>query len=331
MTLGSLESIASRLAGIPGRKNLIWISDGFPLISWGPLAQAVLSSGLMRLKDLEMKDQSPAQSFQREGEQALHLLDEANVAIYPIEARGLLMYWHGPKGPATTAEAAHDEGTEQAMEVIAQRTGGRAFLRTNDILGAIRTAVDDSRVSYTLGFYPDSRFDGKFHPIVLKLSGRSGVTLRYRSGYIDTSDVVSDRGTRKRELENASVSPLDANAISLTARFSPSSNLGSYDLNLTIGTLNLDLQPKNGNWAGNVDVLLVEKDSRGNEFERVSDTISMDLKPETYREMVKTGIPYQKNIVTNPKANLLRVVVRDPATGNLGSLTVPLAELAPER
>jgi hypothetical protein len=91
------------------------------------------------------------------------------------------------------------------------------------------------------------------------------------------------------------------------------------------------LEAKNGNWTGDVDVLLIEKDAPGNEFERVGDTISLDLKPETYQEMVKKGIPYQKGIAINPNANLLRVVVRDPATGNLGSLTVPLADLAQQR
>jgi hypothetical protein len=147
---------------------------------------------------------------------------------------------------ATTVETAHDEATEQTMEEIARRTGGRAFVRTNDIFGAIRAAVDDSRLTYTLGFYPDSRFDGKFHPIAIKLAGRSGVTLRYRSGYIDEQDVPSSPENRKTELEEASLSPLDANAIPITARLESSANKGTYRLSLAIGISNLNLKAGTG-------------------------------------------------------------------------------------
>jgi hypothetical protein len=54
----------------------------------------------------------------------------------------------------------------QTMEELASRTGGRAYYNTNDLAKAINEAVDDSRVTYTLGFYPIAeKFDGKFHGI----------------------------------------------------------------------------------------------------------------------------------------------------------------------
>jgi hypothetical protein len=320
MTLRTMESLANRLAGIPGRKNVIWISDGFPLISWGYMDGLVFSPKLV--KPVALKGEDPSEAYQREGDRTMRLLDAANVAVYPVEARGLLMYWHAP------LEVARDQATEQVMEEIAHRTGGRAFVRSNDIFGAIRTAVEDSAASYTLGFYPDSHFDGKFHPITIKLPGRGGVTLRYRNGYIDERDLADNPATRKKELENASLSPLDANAIPLTARLSPSPNSGTCHLSLVIGTANLNFRPENGNWSSDVDVMLVERDGRGKEFERVNDTISLHLKPETYQQLLQSGIPYQRDITVNPDATVLRVVVRDPAAGNLGSLTIAAGDLA---
>jgi VWFA-related protein len=326
MTLSTFASLANRLAGIPGRKNLIWVSDGFPLLSWGYMDNVVFSPTMV--KPVDIRGEDPSTAFQRESDRTMHLLDGANVAVYPIEARGLLMYWHGAKGPGTTLVAAHDEATEQAMEEIAQRTGGRAFVRSNDILGAIRTAAGDSRVSYTLGFYPEPRFDGRFHPITVKLAGRSGVALRYRSGYIDEPDVPNDPRKRKSELEAASLSPLDANAIPLTARLTPSSNSGAYHLSLTIGPFNLNLRLVGGTWAGDLDVMLVQRDGRGKEFGRANDTISLRLKEPTYEQVLKTGIPYQRDVTLNPNAKVLRLVVRDSAAGNVGSLTVPAKDLA---
>jgi hypothetical protein len=262
----------------------------------------------------------------------MHLLDSANVSIYPIEVRGLKTYWFEMAPPSrkalgTSMASLSDQATQQAMQDIAQRTGGRAFILTNDISGAIRTAIDDSSVTYTLGFYPESaRLDGKFHPITIKLAERRGITLRYRKGYIDAPDAPGDPKQRKNDLEQAALSPLDANAIPLTARVSPS-NAGGYNLNLNISLSGLSLLPDGEAWTGEVDVFLVDRDRRGQEFSRVNDTMAMRLKQATYEQMLKTGAPYQHAIALNPKADVLRVVVRDAGSGDLGSLTIPRSAL----
>src|SRR5205085_8682010 len=139
--------------------------------------------------------------FSRQVDHAMHLLDGADVAIYPIEARGLQTPMPGMAGSpgrqgwfeGTSSASLSDQAAEQSMKEVAHRTGGRAFTLTNDLFGAIRTAVDDSRLTYTLGFYPASTIqDGKFHPITIKLAERSGVTLRYRQGYLDVLDAPGD-------------------------------------------------------------------------------------------------------------------------------------------
>lgn len=59
----------------------------------------------------------------------------------------------------------------------------------------------------------------------------------------------------------------------------------------------------------------------------MNDTIAMRLKRATYEQMLKTGAPYQHAIALSPKADVLRVVVRDARSGDLGSLTIPTAAL----
>jgi hypothetical protein len=316
-------------------------------VNWGNLAQAALSAAESKpvlVRSLDPRNTSNTVTdtignsahFAQQVDHAMHLLDSANVSIYPIEARGLQTSMGGMAGsPATqpwfegtSMASLDDQATQQAMQEIAQRTGGRAFTLTNDIFGAIRTAIDDSRVTYTLGFYPESvRLDGKFHPITIKLAERRGITLRYRKGYIDTPDAPGDPKQRKSDLEQAAFSPLDANAIPLTARLLPSHAGGSYNLNLNISLSGLNLQPDGATWAGEVDVFLVQRDQHGKEFGRVNDTIEMRLKQATYEQMLKTGAPYQHAIMLSPKADVLRVVVRDAGSGDLGSLTIPTAAL----
>ena len=328
-TLRVMELLASRLAGIPGRKNLIWISNGFPMVNWGNEAATVLSSHgnePILVRSLDPRNNSNTvhdtiglgDHYSRQADQVLHSLASANVAVYPIEARDLVYE------PGTTIASLSDQANEQAMQHVAQQTGGRAFTLTNDVFGAIRTAVDDSRVTYTLGFYPEStRQDGAFHPIAVKLAARRGITLRYRQGYIDAPNAPADPGRRKYDLEQAALSPIDANALPLTARLVPAAGKRSYNVNLTISLAGLNLEQDGDLWTGEVDVFLLQRDERGHEYGRVNDTIELRLKPATYQKVLKTGAPYRREVALHPNADVLRVVVRDAQSGDLGSLTIP--------
>jgi VWFA-related protein len=343
-TLGVMEMLADRLAGVPGRKNVIWISNGFPIVEWGNLAQAAISSKKPILyHSIDPRNNSntvtdtigDSMQFSNPVDRAMRVLIGANVAIYPIETRGLKSYMPdatGRRAPdrtqlGTPLDTVDDQDDRQAMQKIAQRTGGRAFVLNNDLLGAMHTAADDSRVTYTLGFYPESALqNGKFHAVAIKLATRRGVTLRYRQGYLDAPEAPGDPQQRKHDLEQAALSPLDANAIPLAARLSPTSG-GSYLVNLNISLSGLNIQVDGDVWSGEVDVFLVQRDQRGQEFGRVNDTITMRLKQATYDRMLKTGAPYRHEITLNPKAEVLRVAVRDARSGDLGSLTIPTKAL----
>jgi hypothetical protein len=69
------------------------------------------------------------------------------------------------------------------MKTLAERTGGKAFYGSNDLSEAIRRAIDDFRVTYTLGFYPTgAKWDGAFHRIKVKVK-IPGAEVRARAGY----------------------------------------------------------------------------------------------------------------------------------------------------
>jgi VWFA-related protein len=132
-------------------------------------------------------------------------LTNANIAIYPVDARSLMavapsntgvsMSVPNPSlvsGGASTARQAvrlDDQATDEAfasrstMQELADQTGGRASYDTNDVRGAIRQAIEDSRVTYTFGYYPsDTKFDGKFRSIKVSVR-RPGVQVKYRRRY----------------------------------------------------------------------------------------------------------------------------------------------------
>jgi VWFA-related protein len=155
-TMQVLKAIAGMLKGLPGQKDLLWVTGGFPLRLHG-------GHGPM---DLE--------TFYDQAQQTTRALSSAALRVYPVDARGLSL-----------------EGNVQinidTMREFAQQTGGRAFYNNNDLTAGMRQALKDARQSYLLTYIPnDFRADGSFHKIRVRVL-RPGIKLRYRPGYYAAS------------------------------------------------------------------------------------------------------------------------------------------------
>lgn len=320
-TLRTLEFVANHVSRLPGRKNLIWVSGGFPLFI------GLDNPAAWRDPSRDMR------TFSDDVDRTVRALNNANLAIYPVDARGLMV------DPRFSAERrsvdlrnpaplrAISKG-QDTMKELAARTGGRAYYNTNDLKSAIRDAVADARVTYTLGYYPsDEKFDGKFHDIKVKVN-RPGVNVRYRKGYYDSPQQPQDEKRRKLELRDAVWSPLDATGMGLVVQVTPSEQQSDpLKLVVKINPKDLHLEELDGKYAGRLDVLFVQKDERGKEYSGVDDTINMRLEPATYQKVSAEGIVYTKQVARAAPATQLRVVVRDAASGAIGSVSVPLAKL----
>lgn len=322
-TLHAFEFIAEHLAQVPGRKNLIWVSGGFPLdIGYDSLA--------------EWKNPAVEQrTFTEEVDRTMRAMNDANIAVYPVDARGLMTDPRysaenskiAKKPPLTPPPGAKEQGT---MQEIAGRTGGLAFYNTNDLTHAIHSAVDDSQVTYTIGFYPQGDvFDGKYHKIDVDTPGRSGVKLRYRKGYFDTAEKPEDDRSRLAELRDAVWSPIDASGVGIAAKVQPAPNdPASIDISMKVDHTTIGLQQDQGRWQGRVDILFVQRDDQGNEYGGTDDKINLNLSPDTYRKLLAEDLGYHRVVPRAAAAKMLRIVVRDAASGAIGSITVPLAKLA---
>jgi VWFA-related protein len=323
-TVRSLVAIANHVARLPGRKNLVWISGSFPF-----------RIGVDRFPGPEDLARD-SRSFLPEIKLAARALSDANLAVYPVDARGLIAPPEFAADRETIRREIRGVGRREIgrMNVLAERTGGLAFYNTNDIYGAVRRAVEDSRLSYVLGYYPaHGKWDGRFREIKVRVK-RPGLRARHRRGYFALADEPLDPRHRQAVLDAAMWSPMDATRLGMTVRVLtvPAPGPPVLDLELELDPHDVTLQHHEGNWVGALDLLLVQLSPENRNLKSVSHVASLRLTREDYEQaMRRERLSLSSRVEIVPAASLLRVLVRDVPSGALGSLTVPLKQVLPAR
>ena len=295
-TLQALEVIARRIEGLPGRKNLVWLSGRFPFAFY-PRRQTDLA------EEVEL---STLLWMERVG----HLLTANNIAVYPVDVRG----------PATTDDDAYLRGV---MQSIADMTGGRGTYGTNNVAQAIGEAVADTELTYSLGFYPsEAGENGSFRTIDVEVAGRTGVNAQHRPGYFAFQDPES---ATLPDLAEVLASPLDATSIGLAGRAgaAPDSQEG-YRLMVLIDMNDVALTEADGRRVGALDfAALFESADDGTVAVLPSEVLPVNLTEDGYQSALGTGFLFQKVVDTEGQTGRFRVVVVDRGTGAAGSMWIP--------
>ncbi len=274
--------------------------------------------------------------FDIEIRRAMRALNAADVAMYPVDARGLISIpkqftaamgsisrsLPGGGGPAAHAELA-PTGTS-VMKMVAEDTGGQAFFNTNDIQGAIRKAVDDSEVTYTLGFYPDSKsLDSQYHALKVEVD-RKGVEVRARKGYIASEDIPMTESDHRQRVLDALWSPIAATGITLSAKADrvdqPKTN--SLRVVLTVDLAELQFKPGDDKRIAEIEVAFEQRSADGRNLGRTEQTVPVTLDESRYQS--KEPITLTKTLTLVANVSQVRVALYDRQSGNLGSLVIPV-------
>ncbi|HEY4379755.1 MAG TPA: VWA domain-containing protein [Acidobacteriaceae bacterium] len=191
-TLNGFDLLARYLVGIPGRKNVIWFSGSFPLNIEPNAAEQDPNDSVVRNDEAVRKTDN--------------LLTRAQVAVYPVDARGVqidpaMNFASGADstiGADSGASAASEQMSFQmntaqeheTMFAMAEDTGGQAFVNTNNLTQAVQKAIENGSNYYTLTYSPtNTQWDARFRTIKIKVD-EPNIKLSYRNGYyaIDPND-----------------------------------------------------------------------------------------------------------------------------------------------
>ena len=314
-TLNQLHLLARTLAGYPGRKNVIWLSESFPLVL-APETAVRDSAGLASLPDStfsNLRQSNITNDYSGLVQKVANAMMSAQVAMYPVDSTGLGKDDH--------------LASQHTMSDLASSTGGRAFFNRNDLEVSLRTSLDDGSSYYTLTYYPDNKdWNGKFRTIAIK-TVRLGAKLRYRVGYYATDPNAASKEETKKASEDFSYAlRIDApsiTAVLFQARVVPPSDKteGKVVVNFGIDPHTLAFEKSSdGLEHASVNCVVWAFSGKGDPVRSEGNRIA-SLKESEYQQIMNSYFPCQRTISLKPGHYTLRLGVLDGTTNQMGTTT----------
>jgi VWFA-related protein len=215
--LDALRDMIDSLGAIPGRKMLVHLSDGVPMVPGQDLYQAIQQN----FQDLPALGEAFSRDLSRRYMEIISHANSNRISFYTIDAGGLRTR-SGMSAENATIEsqvpvamavdgvrASNLQGT---LKLMADRTGGQAIVNTNDIMSGLRRMASDFDNYYSLGYRAPEVNRGRYHRIEVKLKGdRPGLKIRHREGYRDKSlQTQIEDGARAFLIHGYETNPLGA-------------------------------------------------------------------------------------------------------------------------
>ncbi len=313
--LGVLESLMKSSSQLPGRKLVVFISDGF-------IADVSSSNSMVLLK------------------RVTELAARSGVVVYTMDARGTFndpaidaSRNEFPDGLATGTQARNPtmeaSALQEPLHILAEDTGGRAIINSNSFRNAFRRAIDETSNYYLLAWRPETgeQRTGKAR-IKVGVKGRPDLRVRLRRNYYFPAE--SAAGEKAAAATKAEALTPEAQLLTALGSVYPWRTL---PLALSVGyvntpeqglTLRASMQLERGALdvvAGKakkseVDVLGAAVDDRG-VIVTFKQVLTVTADPSSQNE--RLPVVWNQQLSLPPGLYQVRVAVRERATGRTGS------------
>jgi VWFA-related protein len=320
-TMKAFLSIALSLSGIPGRKSLIWATGSFPFM-------------------LDSPSSVPGGNLALLYERAMRALNDAQVAVYPVDLRGVMespviadaTYSGGMSGPEIAGNAVArgwvQNSSTGSLKNFAEMTGGSAFFNNNDLSAGFNRAADDASSYYLLGYSLGSN-DTKpgWRKLQVQVKCKD-CTVRARNGVLFTNATVDPQLTHQADIDFALNSPFDSTGIPVTMQWQPPDPNGGKngDKRKIVFALRLPatsvIEETDQN-RFDVD-FIAQATKQGAPAGHAGQTIKGAVPASALDKIKAEGIFYRNSLDLPPGEYDVRFVVRDNLTGKIGSVSAPL-------
>jgi VWFA-related protein len=314
--LQALQAVVTGLSKIDQKKSLIYFSSG------------LTSNGLENYAALR----KTADAARR-----------ANTAIYTLDSRGLQAL--PPGGDASTASlrgtssysgAAFQNqqnsnfSSQETLSTLAEDTGGKAFLDTNDFSGVFKQVQRDSSAYYILGFRSNNPAkDGRYRRLSVKVN-RPGIKLEYRSGYFAPKDFQHfNKEDREQQLVDELNSDLPDTDVALyvgASYFRAADDNHFYvPVSVVVPGSQIPFTQGGDKEKATIDVIGSVRNEAKMQIGTTRETVKLNL--DATQEVRRKNVQYNTAFLLPPGNYKLKFVVRENQTGHIGSfetdITVP--------
>ena len=317
MTLNALASIARILGGLPGRKSLIWVTGDISDLSFIPedrvMSNAELAEDLPSMDTRRVEEHASGNyaatfraSHAEEIRETASRLASAQVAVYPVDARGLSI--------STSIDS------QETMREMARETGGRAYVNQNEIKVGVERAFADEAAAYTIGYYPENKkYDNKYRSVKVKVK-RDGVEVQSRRGYYAIDPTQIKGYNAQQQVTSALGDIVPSTLVSFKAQVKPASANsapGKTGVTFLVDASTLSAEDAPGGKRLNVD-FYANIYSGGKIVATGGKKIDQVFDANTYQQIVQHGLATHLDL--DPKPGQLRLAVQDARTGMVGTI-----------
>jgi len=201
---------------------------------------------------------------------------------------------------------------QQVLYALAKGTGGFQIVNTNDFLQGLNKIAKEMDEYYNLGYAPPSQVhDGSYHRIRIKVE-RTGVDIRYRTGYYDIKSPDLLRGTPEGNALEARIDSPQAGEIPVsvsTPYFYVEPGVARVNLAMSVPGSAIDFEKRKGVFHSDVHVLGIAYRLNGSIAARFSDTVKLDYQKNEVKDLGKRSFDYQNTFKIVPGSYTLKLVL----------------------
>ena len=327
-TVDALRQIITSLTGLPGKKGVIYVSNGLPMTPGIDLfyeASRVMDDSTIFSRMFEY-DRS------RMYQQLATTANAQDVTLYMIDASGLNV---GGMGSAEYATARDPRSVSMGMNnytdslrYLADETGGIAIINTNDIAPRLDLITQDMFTYYSIGYPLHASGQDKVHSVKVKLRDDPAFKdyeLRYRPRFVERSleTQVQDR------ILSSLVFEIDENPMDLeveTGTPTPASEKRwLLPAHLSFPLANVALLPEGEDLVARIVLFVAARDADGKKSDLVRQEHEIRVPANLYQDAQKKNFGIDTQLLMESGSYKIAIALLDPLTRQVSYRTISAA------
>jgi VWFA-related protein len=320
-TLGALRDTLTMLSGLPGKKMVVYVSNGLPMIAGLDLFYAFANA----YNESSSVTESARYNMSRHFTSLVSNANAQDISFYTFGVGGL-------ENPTlSSAELGTNMDTMSAslgmqnyldpLRFMADSTGGAAIVNTNDFAAGLKKVGQDFFTYYSLGYNLNQTGLDKVHRIKVVLKNHPDYRIRYRQRFVEKS--LESRVQDK--VVTGLMFPLDDNPMQIMVEIGSQGPAGEtrwmVPFKLSFPLRRVALLPAGDDYVGNVTMFLAARNTDGDRSDVIRQNHEIRVKAADYDDAQLKRFTITANLLMEKGRHNVAVGILDPVTRNASFTT----------